>query len=173
MIYKEKFFSTVTMPNTFWEVVTRCMESTDFVLLNKFLAECENSSFFTGQLTEEKFYELFKEFAFSFGNGIVKMGKAKKQLIYNVEAFGNKRRVMVQLPSQFKNKIIDLTQRNMHEVVSSHLLGETIRNIKFIYSYNPDKDKTFVKFEIHKFVKNVEIIEVLIQLAVDKLEEIR
>jgi hypothetical protein len=101
------------------------------------------------------------------------MDKTKIQLIYYTETIGNARKILAQLPAQFNNKVIDLQQRRQHEIESSHLVGESIRNIKFIYTYNSERQLSFVKFEIHRFVKNIEMIELLIKLAVDKLEEIK
>ena len=173
MLYKEVYFATVTMPNNFWEVVTKCVECTDSFLLKKFITLCDNASVLNDDLTEEKFNELFKQFVFNFGNGIVKMEKTKIQLIYNIETFGNTREITAQLPSEFNNKIIDLSRSNKNEITSSHLVGDTIRTIKFNYIYTPYQETSYVKFEVHKFVKNVELIEVLIQLAVDKLEEVK
>jgi hypothetical protein len=68
MIHKDKAFATVTMPNCFFEVVTRCVDNTDEISLRKFIIESENTSLVIGRLTEDKFQELFKELVFNFGN---------------------------------------------------------------------------------------------------------
>jgi len=70
MIHKDKAFATVTMPNNFWEVITKCVENMDEISLRKYIIESENTSALTGRLTEEKFNDMFKELVFNFGNGL-------------------------------------------------------------------------------------------------------
>lgn len=67
MIHKQKEFTSLTMPNWFMDVVTRCIENTDEILLRKFIVESERTSKLSYP-SETKFNELFKELASNFGN---------------------------------------------------------------------------------------------------------
>lgn len=71
MVSKNQMFSTVTMPNDFWQVIIQCVKNTDEISLRKFIIESEKNSSFSERLTEEKFLEMFEEFVKNYRNEIL------------------------------------------------------------------------------------------------------
>jgi len=100
------------------------------------------------------------------------MDKSKIQISYYVETVGNTRKITARLPHEVNLKVRGLTDRQK-EIDSPHIIGEAIRSVKFTFTFSEEKDSAFVRFEIHKFVKNIDMVELMIKLAVDKLMEIK
>lgn len=88
---------------------------------------------------------------------------------YYVELEGNKRKITAELPEPYRSKVMAIPEKRK-VVESPHIIGNSIRKIEFEYIFNDTTMKSVVRFEVHKFVKDCDMLELLIFLAAEQIK---
>lgn len=82
---------------------------------------------------------------------------------YYAELKGNARKITAILNDSNKKA------QNMPKIHYPLIVGESVKEIEFTYGYNHEKNYSYVKFSVHKFV-NTKVIDALIKVSETLLE---